>query len=81
MKRLVLCSMAAALLAGMATLTAAPAPANAGPSCADRAKWLYPYDKRARKAFRQGCKDRQAFRKDSRKAWKKARKRGVWIRY
>ncbi|MDJ0513965.1 MAG: hypothetical protein QNJ62_11045 [Methyloceanibacter sp.] len=81
MKTPVLCAMAAAMIVGSAALVAAPAPANAAPSCGDRAKWMFPYDKRARKAFRQDCKDRRAAWKDGRKAWKKARKRGVWIGY
>ena len=81
MKKLVLCSMAAAMIAGGATLVAAPAPASAGPSCGDRAKLMYPYDKWSRKAYKQACKDRRDARQDRRKAWKKARKRGVWIGY
>ena len=82
MKRLVLCSMTAAMIAGGSALVLAPAPAVAGPpSCGDRAQLLYPYDRWARKAYKQACKDRRSAWKDERKAWKKARKRGVWIGY
>ena len=81
MKKLVLCSVAAAMIAGAATVVSAPAPVSAGPSCADRAKLMYPYDKWSRKAYKQACKDRRDAWQDHRKAWKKARKRGVWIGY
>jgi len=81
MKKYVLFSMTAAMIIGAATLVTAPAPASAAPSCGDRAQWLYPYDKRARKAFKRACKDRREAWKDGRKAWKRARKRGVWIGY
>lgn len=80
MKKTILFSVAAAMIAGAATLATAPAPAMAGQSCGDRAEWLYPHDKWARKAYKQRCKDREEVWKDNRKAWKKARKhRGVWI--
>jgi len=81
MKKLVLCSIAAAMIAGGATLVSAPTPVSAAPSCSDRAKWMFPYDNRARKAFRQACKDRRSAWKNNRKAWKKGRKRGIWIGY
>lgn len=81
MKKIVLFSMAAAIIAGAATLVTAPAPASARPSCGDRADWLYPYDKRARKAYKRACKDRREAWEDNRKAWKKARKRRIWLDY
>jgi len=82
MKKTILLSMAAAMIAGAATVAMTPAPAMAGPSCGDRAEWLYPHDKWARKAYKQRCKDRQQAWSQDRKAWKKARKRrGVWIEY
>ena len=81
MKKTNLFSVAAALIAGAAAITTARAPAAAAPSCGDRAQLLYPYDKRARKAYRQACKNRRSAWKGGRKAWKRVRKRDVWIGY
>ena len=72
MNKTILFSVAAALIAGAAAITTAPA--SAAPSCGGRAQWLCPYDKRARKVCMQACKTR-------RQAWKRARKQGIWIGY
>ena len=75
-------SLVAVIIVSGAVLTTAQLSTVAGaPSCGDRAQWLYPYDKRARKACKQACNDRRSAWKDARKAFRKAYKRGVSIGY
>ena len=64
LKRVFLAAAAATILAG-ATVTMAPAPAQAGKSgCHKAAKAQYPTDRKARKAFRKACKaDYKAMKK------------------
>ncbi len=77
--------MAAAVIAGAAAVALDTAPAMAGPSCGDRAEWLYPHDKWARKTYKQHCKDREQAWNDNRKGKepgrKPAKRRGVWIEF
>lgn len=56
LKKVFLAAAAATILAG-ATVTMAPAPAQAGKSgCHKAAKAQYPHDRKARKAYRKACK-------------------------
>jgi hypothetical protein len=63
---------AASLIVAGATVTMAPAPADAKPRCDARADALYPYNKNARKAYKKGCKA-------DHRAWKKRNDKGIWI--
>ena len=66
LKKVFLAAAAAMILAG-ATVTMAPAPAQAGKSgCHKAAKAKYPHDRKARKAYRKACKaDFKASRRSS----------------
>ena len=56
LKKVFLAAAAATILAG-ATVTMAPAPAQAFKSgCHKAAKAQYPHDRKARKAYRKACK-------------------------
>ncbi|MGH6865237.1 MAG: hypothetical protein ACREDO_03455 [Methyloceanibacter sp.] len=72
--RKILISTAAAVILAGGAVALAPVSAKADSGCGDRAEVMYPYNKKARKAYKEACKDNY-------KSWKKARKKGVWIRY
>ena len=56
LKKVFLAAAAAVILAG-ATVTMAPAPAQAGQcGCHKAAKAQYPHDRKARKAYKKACK-------------------------
>lgn len=68
-KHALLATVGAALLAGV-TVSMAPAPAEARSGCSARAELLYPYNRVARKAYRQRCKARyRVWRRANRRDW------------
>jgi hypothetical protein len=67
LKKVFLAAAASLILAG-ATMTAAPAPAQAFSGCHKAAKAMYPDDRKARRAYEKDCKAKH-------KAYKKAHRK------